>query len=204
MNRLYLCDLSALPEGLAGFRGTKTLLPFQRLVDSFEAQFSYVANDGPVFTFFTNGNAPRYKIVRVNVENPAIWLEVIPESQTNVITSVNCVNSNQLLVCYINDVKHMLQIHDLETGDFIRRLPLEIGTVKATSGTRKDPEIFFNFTSFLTPGTVYRCDLSAPEPEAQVLREFGPYNFDRSIFETKQVCIEQICLLQITLLSRVV
>lgn len=208
VNRLYLCDLSALPEGLAGFRGTKTLLPFQKLVDSFEAQFSYVANDGPVFTFFTNRNAPRYKIVRVDIENPAVWLDVISESQTNVINSVNCVNNNQLLVCYISDVKHVLQIHDLETGEFIRRLPIEIGTVNATSGTRNDPEIFFNFTSFLTPGTVYRCDLSAPEPEVQVLREVGPYNFDRSIFETKQVCIprfptESACCNLTNLLSRV-
>lgn len=189
VNRLYLCDLSALPEGLVGFRGSKTLLPFQKLVDSFEAQFTYVANDGPVFTFFTNQNAPKYKIVRVDIENPAVWSDVIPESQTNVINSVDCVNMNQLLVCYISDVKHVLQIHDLETGEFIRRLPIEIGTVNATSGTRYDPEIFFNFTSFLTPGTVYKCDLSAAEPKLQVLREVGPYNFDRSVFETKQVYI---------------
>lgn len=187
VNRLYLCDLSALPGGLAGYRGTKKLLPFQKLVDNFEAQYSYVANDGPVFTFFTNQNAPRYKVQRVNIENPVVWEDVIPESQTNVIHSVKCVNSNQLLVCYISDVKHVPQIHDLVTGEFIRKLPIEIGTVNSTSGTRKDPVIFFNFTSFLTPGTVYKCDLSAPEPELQVLREVGPYNFDRSIFETKQV-----------------
>lgn len=189
VNRLYLCDLSALPEGLVGFRGSKTLLPFQKLVDSFEAQFTYVANDGPVFTFFTNQNAPKYKIARVDIGNPAVWSDVIPESQTNVINSVDCVNMNQLLVCYISDVKHVLQIHDLETGEFIRRLPIEIGTVNATSGTRYDPEIFFNFTSFLTPGTVYKCDLSAAEPKLQVLREVGPYNFDRSVFETKQVFV---------------
>ncbi|XP_024373038.1 uncharacterized protein [Physcomitrium patens] len=189
VNRLYLCDLCALSGGLAGFLGTNTLLPFQKLVDCFEAHFDYVANDGPVFTFYTNKNAPRYKVSRVDVGNPAVWSDVIPESHSNVITSVKCVNSNQLLVCHISDVKHVLQIHDLETGDFIRRLPIEIGTVNSTSGSRRDPEVFFNFTSFLTPGTVYRCDLSAPEPEPQVLREVGPSNFDRSIFETKQVFV---------------
>jgi prolyl oligopeptidase len=187
VNRLYLCDLKTLPEGVAGFRGTETLLPFQKLVDSFEAQYSYVANDGPVFTFFTNRDAPRYKIARVNIESPLEWCDVIPESDANVVHSVDCVNVDQLLVCYISDVKHVLQIHELGSGKLIRRLPIEIGTVSATSVRRYDPEIFFSFTSFLTPGTVFRCDLSAPEPAVEVLREVGPHNFDRSSFETKQV-----------------
>lgn len=149
VNRLYLCDLCALSGGLAGFLGTNTLLPFQKLVDCFEAHFDYVANDGPVFTFYTNKNAPRYKVSRVDVGNPAVWSDVIPESHSNVITSVKCVNSNQLLVCHISDVKHVLQIHDLETGDFIRRLPIEIGTVNSTSGSRRDPEVFFQLHQLL-------------------------------------------------------
>lgn len=36
-------------------------LPVQKLVDTFEAQFEYVANTGTSFTFMTNLDAPRYR-----------------------------------------------------------------------------------------------------------------------------------------------
>jgi prolyl oligopeptidase len=187
VNRLYYCDLTSLPEGLRGIRGEQSMLPFKKLVDNFEAQYNLVSNDGPVFTFLTNKDAPKYKVIRVDLNNPGSWSDVIPESNTDVLTSVKCVNEKQLLLCYLNDVKHVLQIHDLETGDFQWRLPLEIGTVADCSGSRKQSEIFFTFTSFLTPGTVYRCDLSDSKPEVKILREAGPANFDRSMFETEQV-----------------
>lgn len=189
VNRLYYCDLTTLPEGLEGIKGTKTTLEFKKLVDNFEAQYKLVANDGPIFTFLTNKDAPRYKVVRVDVRNPANWTDVIAESKADVLSSVDCVNGQQLLVCYMSDVKHQLQVHDLQTGALQWRPQLEIGAVTDTSGSRKDSEIFFNFTSFLTPGTVYRCDLSATQPEIKVLREVGSEIFDRSLFETKQVNI---------------
>ena len=188
VNRLYYCDLTTLQGGLEGLKGKNTMLPFKKLVDKFEAQYILVTNDGPVFTFLTNKNAPRYKITRVDISKQnEVWLDVIPESRTDVLTTVNCVNGNQLMVCYMKDVKHLLQIHDLQTGKFQWRLPLEIGTVTDTTGRRQDPEVFFNFTSFLSPGTVYRCDLSSPDREIKAFREVGSDVFDRSMFETKQV-----------------
>jgi len=190
VNRLYYFDLTSLPEGLRGIRGEQSMLPFKKLVDNFEAQYNLVSNDGPVFTFLTNKDAPKYKVIRVDLNNPGSWSDVIPESNTDVLTSVKCVNEKQLLLCYLNDVKHVLQIHDLETGDFQWRLPLEIGTVADCSGSRKQSEIFFTFTSFLTPGTVYRCDLSDSKPEVKILWEASPANFDRSMFETEQVFVQ--------------
>ncbi|KAG0556505.1 hypothetical protein KC19_11G058800 [Ceratodon purpureus] len=189
VNRLYYFDLTTLSGGLSSLRDTNSMLPFNKLVDNFEAQYQYVANDGPIFTFLTNKNAPKYKVTRVDINKPDAWSDVIPESESDVLTSVSCVNKNQLLVYYIHDVKHVLQIHDLETGAFQWRLPLEIGSVTGASGRRQDSEIFIKFTSFLTPGTVYRCDLSAPNPELTVLHEVGSDIFDRSGFETKQVFV---------------
>jgi len=189
VNRLYYVDLTTLSGGLASLKDTDHLLPFKKLVDNFEAQYQYVANDGPIFTFLTNTNAPKYKITRVDINKPDVWSDVIPESESDVLHSAICVNGNQLLLCYIHDVKHLLQIHDLETGAFQWRLPLDIGSVTDASGRRKDSEIFFNFTSFLIPGTVFRCDLSAPKPELKVLHEVGSETFDRSRFETKQVFV---------------
>lgn len=48
VNRVFYCDLEALPGGLAGVTG---LLPVVKLIDNFEAQYSYIANDGTSFVF---------------------------------------------------------------------------------------------------------------------------------------------------------
>jgi prolyl oligopeptidase len=193
VNKLYYCDLTAaLPEGLRGYnKGSMELLPFQKLVDDFEAQYQLVANDGPIFTFLTNKDAPRYKLTRVDLNAPGNWIDVIPESKTDVLSTVHCINGQQLLLCYISDVKHLLQIHDLETGILQHRIPLEIGTVIDISAKRKESEFFFNFTGFLTPGTVYHCDLrvAKEEPKVKVLREVGGDIFDHTAFQTQQVFV---------------
>lgn len=189
LNRLYYYNLSTLSESLARLKGMNSTLPFKKLVDNFEAQYNYVANDGPIFTFLTTKNAPRYKVTRVDITEPEVWTDVIPESETDVLATVNCVNENQLLVCYLHDVKHLVQIHDLQTGAFQWRLPLDIGSVTDTSGRRQDSEIFIRFTSFLNPGTIFRCDLSAPQPEVKVLHEVGSEIFDHSKFGAKQVFV---------------
>jgi prolyl oligopeptidase len=170
---------------------TREVLPFQKLVNNFEAQYQLVANDGPIFTFLTNKDAPRYKLNRVDLNAPGNWIDVIPESKTDVLSTVHCINGQQLLLCSISDVKHLLQIHDLETGILQHRIPLEIGTVIDISAKRKESEFFFNFTSFLTPGTVYHCDLrvAKEEPKVKVLREVGGNIFDCTAFETQQVFV---------------
>ena len=51
---------AASPPLLASGAGSKKL-PIVKLVDNFEASYSYVANDGSVFSFMTNLHAPRYR-----------------------------------------------------------------------------------------------------------------------------------------------
>ena len=54
-----------------------------KLVDKFDAQYDYVANDGSVFVFKTNLDAPRGKLVRVDVadapSDPRQWTTLVPE-----------------------------------------------------------------------------------------------------------------------------
>ncbi|XP_024368749.1 uncharacterized protein [Physcomitrium patens] len=189
VNRLYYCDLSALPHGLEGLRQNNEQLPFVKLVDNFDAQYELVANEGSIFTFLTNKDAPRYKLTRVNVEDPSSWKDVVPESKTDVLTSADLVNKQQLVLCYMSDVKHLLKLHNLQSGAMLHSLPLEIGSVAEISGRPEDSEFFYSFTSFLTPGTIYRCDLSTGTPDVTVLKETKIANLDRSLFETRQVFV---------------
>jgi prolyl oligopeptidase len=56
-----------------------------------------------------------------------------------------------LLVCYQHDVKHVLQLRQLATGELVRGLPLDIGSVASATGRRQDSQIFYSFTGFLNP-----------------------------------------------------
>ncbi|PIN08629.1 putative serine protease [Handroanthus impetiginosus] len=187
VNKIYYCDLSVLPKGLEGYKGTKELLPFVKLVDTFDASYQYIANDDTIFTFLTNKDAPRNKLVRVDLKEPTSWTEVLQEDEKDVIEYAVAVNGNQIVVNYLRDVKNVLQIRDLGTGALLHHLPLDIGTVSEISSRRRYSIIFFGFTSFLVPNTIYMCNLEGKAPDMKIFREIDVPGFDRTEFEVTQV-----------------
>ncbi|XP_065008819.1 uncharacterized protein LOC135584265 isoform X1 [Musa acuminata AAA Group] len=189
VNKLYYCDLCSLPNGLEGFRGSNEMLPFVKLVDNFEARYSAVANDDSEFTFLTNKGAPRCKLVRVDLKEPDLWTDILPEHERDVLESAYAVNGNQILVCYLRDVKHILQIRDMSTGDLLHCLPLDVGSVSGISARRENSEIFISFTSFLSPGIIYRCNLATEVQEMKIFREISIPGYDRTEFDVKQVFV---------------
>ncbi|KAK9672888.1 hypothetical protein RND81_12G132500 [Saponaria officinalis] len=188
-NKVYLLDLAKLPNGLEGLRGGQDLAPFIKLVDIFDAWYSAIANDDSVFTFLTNKDAPRKKLVRVDLNNPTVWTDLIPESKKDLLESAHAVNGNQLLLRYLSDVKHVLEVRDLESGSLLHRLPIDIGSVDGITARRGDSVVFFKFTSILTPSIVYQCDLKNDPTKLKIFRESVITDFDRSEFEVKQVFV---------------
>ncbi|KAL6600550.1 hypothetical protein ACP70R_045350 [Stipagrostis hirtigluma subsp. patula] len=189
VNKLYYCEIFSLPRGIEGFRDTQEMLPFVKLIDNFDAQYQVVANDGDEFTFLTNNNSPKNKLVRVNIKNPELWTDVLPEHEKDVLESADAVNNNQLLVCYMSNVKHILELRDHRTGNLIHQLPLDIGSVSEISCRREDKEVFIGFTSFLSPGIIYRCNLASTVPEMKIFREISVPGFDRTSLQVKQVFV---------------
>lgn len=190
VNKLYYTDLEALPSGgVRGHAPEAGLLPFHRLVDTFEAQYEYVTNDGRSFTFQTNRAAPRSKLARVDLDAPEAWADLVPQSDTDVLEWARCVRKDLLLVCYLHDVKNVLQVRRLEDGSLQQELPLDIGAVSSSSGKKKDTEIFYSFTSFLSPGTIFRCDLTTEPFDPKVFRQIEVKGFDAGEFETKQLFV---------------
>ena len=187
VNKLYHCDITSLPGGLEGFRGGKDLLPFIKLVDNFDARYHAIANDDTLFTFMTNKDAPKYKLVQVDLKEPSTWTVVLEEAEKDVLESACAVNGNQILVSYLSDVKYVLQIRDLKTGSFLHNLPIDIGSVLDISARRQDSTFFIGFTSFLTPGIIYQCNLEAGVPDMKIFREIVVPGFDRTEF-----CVDQV------------
>ncbi|KAH9307240.1 hypothetical protein KI387_035151, partial [Taxus chinensis] len=189
MNMVYYCDITTLSQQLEEFKGNEDMLPFQKLVDNFDAQYHLVLNNQTFFTFRTNKNAPRYKLVCVDIREPEPWRDIIEESEKDVLVSAHGVNNDKLLVCYLRDVKYVLQVRHSETGQLLHNLSIDIGTISGISGRRDDTVAFINFRSFLTPSIIYQCNLDAKKPELQVFRESVISHFDRSEFKTKQVFV---------------
>lgn len=192
VNKFYYFDLSALPNGLEGFKEKNSLLPFIKVVDEFDAQYQVIANDDTLFTFLTNKNAPKYKLVRVDLKEPTIWTDVLQESETDVLESACAVNGNQMIVSYLSDVKYVLQIRDLQSGSLLHQLPIDIGSVTGISARREDSTVFIGFTSFLTPGIIFKCNLRTELPDMKIFREITVPGFERSEFHVDQVIIDSV------------
>ncbi|KAM7521216.1 hypothetical protein LguiB_020178 [Lonicera macranthoides] len=188
-NKVYYCDISSLPNGIEGYREKEELLPFVKLIDRFDGGYHAIANDDTVFTFLTNKDAPKYKLVRVDLKEPSTWTEVLPESEKDVLESAVAVNGSQFIASYLSDVKHVLQLRDLKTGALLHPLPIDIGSVYDICARREDKMFFIGFTSFLTPGIIYQCNLESGVPEMKNFREIVVPGFDQTEFQINQVFV---------------
>lgn len=120
-NMLYVAALEGKGVPAGG-------LSFSKVVDSFEAEFSYITNNGPRFFFKTNLKAPCSKIVTADLGSdlsaaPA-WADVVAESDP--LESAQCIAEKYLVLTYLRDVKSAVMIHELETGKVVREIPIPI------------------------------------------------------------------------------
>ncbi|QEH36249.1 Prolyl endopeptidase precursor [Aquisphaera giovannonii] len=154
------------------------------LVGDFDSEYSFIDNGGPVFWFQTNKDAPRGKVVAIDTRNPgpAHWADVVPES-AQTLESVDVVGG-RILAVYLEDAHTVVKAFDL-SGKHLRDVALPgLGTAAGFHGKRTDKETFFSFTSFASPGTVYRYDVGSGAVSAWKEPRLA---FDPSAYESIQV-----------------
>lgn len=133
---------------------------FFRLLDQGDAEYGFIGNEGSWFFFQTNLEAPRGRIIAIDVENPAPenWREVVSE-QDDVILDTEIIN-NQLVIVYMHDAYHQIKIYTLD-GTLVGDVPLpEVGSIVELSGRRDGTEFFVNFEAYLYAPTVFRYDFT--------------------------------------------
>jgi prolyl oligopeptidase len=171
-NRVLYKDLSQ--------PGTKVV----ELLMDFDADYTFLDNDGSVFWFRTDLDAPRARVVAIDVTRPdrSSWREVIPQ-QDDTLTGVSVIGSR--FVCsYLKDARSVVRVHALN-GQFEREVDLPgIGTVSGVEGRRESPEMFYAFAGFTTPGIIYRYDVAAG---SSALWRQPKVDFDSAKYETRQV-----------------
>lgn len=166
------------------YRPVNSSATFVKLLDKADARYDFIGNNGSLFYFNTDLDAPRGKIIAIDVNDPAPdkWCEILPQ-QSDPIDYVDFIN-NQFVVAYLHDVHHQLKIYDT-SGSLVRQIPLPtLGTVSGLSGKQEHTEMFFSFTSFLFPSTSYRYDFITDKLTAVHEPEI---DFDPSPYETRQV-----------------
>lgn len=158
--------------------------PVVELLMDFDADYSFIDNDGPVFWFKTDLNAPRHRVIAIDITKPerANWKEIIPEA-AETLTRVSTVNQ-QFLCSYLKDARSQVKVIALD-GSFVREIALPgIGSAGGFGGKRSDTETFYSFTSYTSPGTIFRHDLKTGT--STVFRQ-ASVDFDPEDYETHQV-----------------
>lgn len=158
--------------------------PVVKLLDDFDAAYNFIGNDGPRFWFYTDLESPRGKLIEIDVTKPerANWKILVPESK-EALQSASFVN-HQFILNYLKDAYTQVRIYD-RNGKFVRDVPFPgIGSADGFVGKATDTETFYLFTSFTTPTTIYRYDLTTGK--SSIFRQ-PTVEFDPNAFETKQV-----------------
>jgi prolyl oligopeptidase len=149
----------------------------QALVDKLEANYSFIGNDGSVFYFQTDKDAPLAKIVKIDVAKDKNWSVVVPEAKET-LQGVDFIN-NQFVLNYLKDAYTQIKIVDTN-GKFVRSVSLPgIGSAGGFGGKRLDTETFYSYSSFNAPPTIYRYDMKTGKSELfrQAKVRFNPADY---------------------------
>lgn len=164
------------------FRPLDSSGDFVRLLDEEDASYNPIGNIGSRFFFHTDLDAPRGRIIAIDLEKPGKkhWLEIVPQGE-DVIDSVHLVGGT-LVVSWMHHACHHIQVFSPEgasQGEI--RLP-GLGSVTGISGKYKSNIIFVGFMSFLYPPSVFQYDLDTGTltPFGDVALSFTPQEFETS------------------------
>lgn len=176
-NRLYFIDLDN--------PGRPHLdAPIVKLFDDADAQYDFVASDGPLFFVRTTLHAPRGKlaVVDINAPDESHWTTLVRETYDPLVDALRV--DDRIVVHRIHDAHSVLEVYAF---DGTTRGPIAlpgIGTVSELSADPANRRFWYAFSSFLQPPAIYRYDL---ETRAATVQREPWTDSTLSRFETTQL-----------------
>jgi prolyl oligopeptidase len=170
-NELYVQDLSS-PNG--------KLIP---VVSNFENDHYVMVNEGTRLLIHTNLNAPNNRIVETDFSKPTPenWKDLIKETE-NVMSAGTA--GQRIFASYMVDVKTEVLQYDMK-GKLERKVELPgIGTAGGFGGKQEEKELYYSFTSFTYPSTIFKYDIASGK---STVYEKPKVDFNPDDYETKQV-----------------
>jgi prolyl oligopeptidase len=170
-NELYIQDLNDLKGKLI------------TVVNNFDNENNVIGNEGSRILIQTNLNAPNNRVVEVDFSKPTSenWKDVIPETE-NALSAAT--GGGYLFAEYTVDVKSQVKQYDLK-GKLVREVELPgIGSASGFGADEDEKELFYSFSSFTYPTTIYKFDIASGQSSIyyQPKVDFNPEEY-----ETKQV-----------------
>lgn len=164
------------------------------LIRNFDHEFGFIGNDGPVFYFKTDLDAPRKRVVAIDTRlaskqieaddaEPALPIrEVIPQ-QPEAMQDVNII-ANLFVVESLKDAKTQIAIYR-KSGEKLRDVDFPvIGSAFGFRGQSSDTETYYSFSSYTLPPTIYHYDMLTGE--SRQLRQ-AAVDCNPDDYEVKQV-----------------
>jgi prolyl oligopeptidase len=170
-NELYIKDLQD-PNG-----------GFVAVVNNFDKNHSVLDNDGSKLIIYTELDAPNGRIVTVDISapQPQNWQDLIPETENVLSPSLG---GGKIFASYLKDATSLVKQFDL-SGTLEREVELPgVGTASGFSAKKEDKDLYYTFTSYINPGTIYKYDIKSGASE---IYKTSGVQFDPSQYESKQV-----------------
>jgi prolyl oligopeptidase len=170
-NELYMIDITR-PDG-----------ELVQLVDNFKNDHDVLDVDGSDILIVTNLKAPNMKIVKADVSNPRVenWTDLIAERQ-EVLSPLT--GGGYIFAHYMKDALSMVVQYDY-SGNKIRDISLPgLGTASFSGTEREEKTIYFSFTNYIVPGTIYALDMESGKAS---LYDQPKIDFRSEEYESKQV-----------------
>ncbi|MEZ9513905.1 prolyl oligopeptidase family protein [Vibrio splendidus] len=167
-NRLFYIDLNSQEQSL------------NTLIDHVDSDTYLIDNQDEVFILYTNLDAPNGKVVSFDTRGGK-WLEIIPEKPQPLDISTG---GGYLFAHYMVDVVSKIEQLDFQ-GNLVREIHLPgLGTASGLGGKNEQTQLYYTFTNYVTPPTIFSFDVEAGNSEIYQGSE-SPFESDQ--FESKQV-----------------
>ena len=157
---------------------------FKPLVIGFDHDTYVIDNIGKDFLAYTNIDAPNYRVAKIDPDAPdqENWSDIIPEKD-EVLNSAN--TAGGYLFCrYLKDAHTQVFQHDMD-GSLVREIELPaLGTASGFGGRKEHKSLFYVFTSFTYPPTIFKYQVD--DGTSEVFRK-TEISFNPEDYETRQV-----------------
>lgn len=151
---------------------------FTHVTTGFDYDYSVIGNVGDDLYVYTNYKAPKYKLIRINMDRSDIgsWEDVLPE-QKDVLSGATLAGGH-LVATYMVDVASRMSVYSLQ-GELVRDIDLGVlGSAGYVSGRMEDDLAFFSYTSYTVPSVIYQYQVSTGEMK-EIFRPKVDFDFDK-------------------------
>ena len=157
---------------------------FVDIINDYDDEHNVVSNIDGKLLMLTTRNAPNKKLVLIDPLQPEdkYWETVIPENK-HVLESVSYAGG-KLLVNYLQDATSHIYVYNIDGTQEKEIEQPALGTISGFNGRIDDTEVFYSFTSFLYPPTIFRYDLNTGQ---NIIFRESELDFNPEEYTTKQV-----------------